>query len=498
MLFTSPVFALGFLPVALGGFWALGRVGAGQLALAWLLAASLFFYAWWNPVFVLLLVGSIAGNWLVGRGIAASRGTVARVLVVGGVAADLGALCWFKYAGFLFGVNRGAVLPLGISFFTFQQISFLIDDYRASSHRDRGSAVPAKMAGSSPAMTAGVGPLEYAAFAAFFAHLIAGPIVRAREIVPQLVGRNLAVLRSEEVVAGLTIFLLGLAKKLVLADTFAQFADVGFGAAAHGAGLSFLEAWYAVLAYALQIYFDFSGYSDMAIGLARMFNIRFPLNFDSPYQSLSIAEFWRRWHITLGAFLKEYVYIPLGGNRVGERRRLMNLMATMLLGGLWHGAAWSFVIWGGLHGSYLVIHSLWRRSGIVLPREAGWALTMLAVIVAWVPFRAAGMHAAWAMWWGMAGLNGIMLPRMVLEWLPALRVVATPTGSLPYLGDGRTLSFPEVTACLGLGWFIVLALPNLHQWNETWRTRGVAVSFAFAVQAMFFAPSVTPFLYFQF
>jgi alginate O-acetyltransferase complex protein AlgI len=531
MLFTSPVFALGFLPVALGGFWALGRVGAGQLALAWLLAASLFFYAWWNPVFVLLLAGSIAGNWVIGRGIAASRDTVARALVVGGVAADLGALCWFKYAGFLFGVNRGAVLPLGISFFTFQQISFLIDSYRARDFKDRGcfgalgprkrpliglgrpkSWMPTfvgmtREAASCPTGRSQVGielvmgpagALEYATFVAFFAHLIAGPIVRAREIVPQLVRRDLPVLRGEEVAAGLTIFLLGLAKKLVLADTFAQFADVGFGAAAHGANLSFFEAWYAVLAYALQIYLDFSGYSDMAIGLARMFNIRFPLNFDSPYQSLSIAEFWRRWHITLGAFLKEYVYIPLGGNRVGERRRLMNLMGTMLLGGLWHGAAWSFVIWGGLHGSYLVIHSLWRRSGVVLPREVGWALTVLAVIVAWVPFRAAGMHAAWAMWRGMTGLNGIMLPRMVLEWLPALGLVATPTGSLPYLGDGRTLSFPEVTACLALGWFIVLALPNLHRWNETWRARGVAVSFAFAVQAMFFAPSVTPFLYFQF
>jgi alginate O-acetyltransferase complex protein AlgI len=322
--------------------------------------------------------------------------------------------------------------------------------------------------------------------------------VRAREIVPQLVRRDIAVLRGAEVAAGLTIFLLGLAKKLVLADTFAQFADVGFGAAAHGASLSFFEAWYAVMAYGLQIYFDFSGYSDMAIGLARMFNVRFPLNFDSPYQSVSITEFWRRWHITLGAFLKEYVYIPLGGNRVGELRRLANLMATMLLGGLWHGAAWSFVIWGALHGSYLVIHSLWRRTGLALPRMAGWGLTSLAVIVAWVPFRAAGMDAARSIWRGMAGLNGIMLPRMVLSWLPALRIAAAPAGSLPYLADGRTLSFPEVTACLGLGWLIVLAVPNLHRWSDAWRACGVAVSFAFAVQAMFFAPSVTPFLYFQF
>jgi alginate O-acetyltransferase complex protein AlgI len=285
MLFTSPVFALGFLPMSLGGFWALGRMGAGQVALAWVLAASLFFYAWWSPVFVLLLGGSTAGNWLVGRGIEASSGALAWGLVVGGVAADLGLLCWFKYAGFLFGLNRGAVLPLGISFFTFQQISFLVDSYRG-----RQQATP---------------PLAYGTFVAFFAHLIAGPIVRAREIVPQLMRHDLAVLQGEEVAAGLVIFLLGLAKKLVLADTFAQFSDVGFGAAAHGASLSLFEAWYAVLAYALQIYFDFSGYSDMAIGLARMFNVRFPLNFDSPYQSVSIAEFWRRWHITLGAFLRE-------------------------------------------------------------------------------------------------------------------------------------------------------------------------------------------------
>ncbi len=192
----------------------------------------------------------------------------------------------------------------------------------------------------------------------------------------------------------------------------------------------------------------------MAIGLARMFNIRFPLNFDSPYQSVSIADFWRRWHITLSAFLRDYVYIPLGGNRRGEPRRLLNLMVTMLLGGLWHGAAWSFVLWGGLHGLYLVAHTLWRRTGLTLPRTVATAITLLAVLIAWVPFRASGLGAGIAIWRGMAGLNGIALPRMVIGWLPPLGAVARPIGSLPYLGDGRTLSFPEVTACLALGWFI--------------------------------------------
>ncbi len=231
-------------------------------------------------------------------------------------------------------------LPLAISFFTFQQIMFLTE----SRSGDRVDA----------------GLLPYASFVAFFPHLIAGPIVRPREIMPQLLAPDLAVPRAQHIAEGLTIFLLGLAKKLVLADTFANFSDVGFAAAAHGAPLSFVEAWYAAASYALQIYFDFSGYSDMAIGLACMMNVRFPENFASPYKAANIADFWRRWHITLSRFLRENVYIPLGGNRHGEARRNVNLMATMLLGGLWHGAAWNFVLWGGLHGLYLVAHGQFR------------------------------------------------------------------------------------------------------------------------------------------
>ena len=217
---------------------------------------------------------------------------------------------------------------------------------------------------------------------------------------PQLMARNIAQPRAEHIAEGATIFLLGMAKKVVLADTFARYADVGFDAAAQGATLTFIEAWYAVAAYALQIYFDFSGYSDMAIGLARMLNVRFPLNFTSPYKAANIAEFWRCWHITLSRFLRDHVYIPLGGNRQGAARRDVNLMATMLLGGLWHGAAWNFMLWGGLHGGYLLIHRWfpWR-----LPAPIGRILTLLAVVVAWVPFRAAGLHASLAMFRGMAG-----------------------------------------------------------------------------------------------
>jgi D-alanyl-lipoteichoic acid acyltransferase DltB (MBOAT superfamily) len=486
MLFNSPEFVLGFLPLALAGFFLAGRVGGTHWALRWLVAASLFFYGWWNPKFVLLLAGSIIGNYGCGQQILCltrrGRPLTARRWLIGGIAANLALLGWFKYANFMIqGVLQlhtpelEIFLPLAISFFTFQQIMFLTE----SRSGDRVDA----------------GLLPYAAFVAFFPHLIAGPIVKPREIMPQLLAADLAVPRATHLAEGMMIFLLGLAKKVVLADTFAHYSDVGFAAAAQGAPLSFIEAWYAAASYALQIYFDFSGYSDMAIGLARMLNVRFPLNFASPYKAANIAEFWRCWHITLSRFLRDHVYIPLGGNRHGEVRRHTNVMTTMLLGGLWHGAAWNFVLWGGLHGLYLVLHARfpWR-----LPAVATRTLTLLAVIIAWVPFRASGLDATMAMLRGMAGYNGIALPQMIVHAFPPLAAIAKPVPLLPYLGDGRTLSFPEVSVCLLLGWTIVLALPTVHDLSQ--RTRGWALTsgFAFTVQALFFAPHVMPFLYFQF
>jgi D-alanyl-lipoteichoic acid acyltransferase DltB (MBOAT superfamily) len=322
--------------------------------------------------------------------------------------------------------------------------------------------------------------------------------VRPGDIIPQLRYSALARPRADNISAGLLIFLLGLGKKLVLADMFGGFADTGFNAAAAGASLSFFEAWYATLSYALQIYFDFSAYSDMAIGLARIMNIRFPLNFDSPYQARDIAAFWRRWHITLGTLLRDYVYIPLGGSRQGEARRVGNLMVTMLLCGLWHGAAWRFVLWGGLHGIYLAAHVWFRGKGWRLPGPLAHAVTLFFVILAWVPFRADGMAVAWSMLRSMAGLNGIALPSMIVGFLPILSAIATPVPILPYLGDARTLSFPEVSACLALGWFIVLALPNIHAMSDRARGWTLTSGFAFTVQALFFAPKVAPFLYFKF
>ena len=466
MLFHSQVFILGFLPLFLTGF-----ALAGRWRLHWTIAASLAFYGWWNPVHMPLLVGSILANYAIGLRIHRTPGSSAWLMA--GVAGNLAALGWFKYADFLLGIAApplGIVLPLAISFFTFQQIMFLVEC--------RAARPP--------------GFRSYAAFVAFFPHLIAGPLVRPRDIIPQL---SAARFSRENLETGLTLFLLGLAKKLVLADLFAGFADTGFDAAAHGETLTLLEAWAATLSYALQIYFDFSAYSDMATGLARMIGVRFPLNFDSPYQARNITDFWRRWHITLGSFLRDRVYIPLGGNR---HRPMANVMATMLLAGLWHGAAWRFVLWGGLHGAMLVGHRLYRRRFGPLPPALGRAVTLVLVCLAWVPFRAETMHASLVMARGLLGLNGLAVPAMIASAVPGLTAIATPVPLLRFLGDARTLSLPEVAACLLLGWIVVLAFPHAQALSDRARGWAIAASFAFTVRAVFFAPHVAPFLYFQF
>ncbi|MFQ5488405.1 MAG: MBOAT family O-acyltransferase, partial [Gammaproteobacteria bacterium] len=339
MLFHSYGFIFLFLPLTLLGFFLLGRYGLLRWALAWLVLASLTFYGWWNVEYLFLLLASIVVNYLLGRALAPSQRTTAsaRVLLAIGIGLNLALLAYFKYAAFIVGnFNQllgsdyrvhEIVLPLAISFFTFQQIAYLVDAYygRAQEYSF----------------------LNYSLFVSFFPQLIAGPIVHHREMMPQFEGRRIFRFSYEDMDVGLLIFCIGLFKKVLLADGMAQFSEPVFAAAAGGLELSFFEAWGGALAYTLQIYFDFSAYSDMAIGLAWMFGIRLPLNFASPYKAINIIEFWRRWHMTLSRFLRDYLYIPLGGNRKGRERRHLNIMATMLLGGLWHGAAWTFVVWGG-------------------------------------------------------------------------------------------------------------------------------------------------------
>lgn len=405
MLFNSRIFLFIFLPVTLILFWMINSRLGTKDSVTFLSFASLAFYGYWNPPYVLLIVASIALNFALGR-LQGKAGGGSRTLLVAGIALNLGVLCYFKYFSFaastlqdLVGVSwtiSAILLPLAISFFTFTQIAYLVDVYRGI-----GRSYDFR---------------EYCFFVLFFPHLIAGPIVRHYEIIPQIENGRMP-FRLEALAAGLTMFTLGLAKKVLLADTVASTASWIFASAHAGNQLSFSLSWVGALAYTCQIYFDFSGYSDMALGLGLMFGIKLPLNFDSPYMSASIVEFWRRWHISLSRFLKDYLYIPLGGSRAGKPRKYFNLMTTMLLGGLWHGAGWTFVIWGGLHGLYLVINHGWSA----FTRGAGWAdswiarcfyhaITFLAVVVAWVLFRAESLPAAMTMLRGMVGLNGVMLP----------------------------------------------------------------------------------------
>ena len=394
MLFNSYTFCLLFLPLCLAGFFVGLRWLGDRAVCGWLLAMSLGFYAWWNPAYLPLLLGSMAANYGLGVLIARFR-SAAMPLLTAGVAGNLGLIGYYKYAGFFtqtasaltgssFSLDAIA-LPLAISFFTFQQIAFLVDVKR------------------NPDCLCG--PLHYCLFVAFFPQLIAGPIVSHRDLVPQFRAGWGTRFPWDDAAAGLTLFAMGLFKKVMIADRLAKYAGFVYGGVAVGDPVSATDAWGGTLAYALQLYFDFSGYSDMAIGLGLMFAVKLPMNFDSPYQSRGIDDFWRRWHMTLGAFFREYLYFPLGGSRRGELRTAVNLFVVMLLCGLWHGAGWAFVAWGGLHGIACVVCRLWKTHGKPLPGPAAWALTFLFVLLAWVPFRAETLAGAGRVWAAMFGFG---------------------------------------------------------------------------------------------
>ncbi len=389
MLFNSQAFVLAFLPVVLGLYYAAPGLRARQLVLV---AASLAFYGYWDLRFVPALVMLTLAIWLIVRWFAAARHPWILTL---GIALSLMVLGVCKYANFVAGnvaaalgfgfTPLGIILPLGISFFTFQKISYLIDLRRGDRHV--------------------YGLLEFFAFVTFFPQLIAGPIVRHNEIMPQWREDPHGPALWENLSRGLVLFTIGFAKKAALADTLAPICDKLFAAAGH-ASLNVAEAWVAAGSYALQLYFDFSGYSDMAIGLGLMFGLRLPVNFAAPYRAASIREFWRRWHITLSRFLRDYLYIPLGGNRRGPAAQARNVVVTMLLGGLWHGAGWTFVVWGGLHGLALAANAEWGRRGLRMPAGLGWLLTTVFVVAAFAVFRAPDFPTAGRVLAGMAGAGG--------------------------------------------------------------------------------------------
>jgi alginate O-acetyltransferase complex protein AlgI len=392
MLFNSFVFLLAFLPAALLAHWLVERF-APAWRLPLLVALSFFFYGYWDWRFVPLLVGSIVVNWLVAE---AFIKTDRKILIPLAIAANLLVLAFFKYFNFfadlvsfvpgLSATRYDIALPLGISFFTFHHIMYLTDL--------RGGRAPR------------YDLVRYALYIGFFPQVLAGPLVRWSEIMHQLDERPYERPDAAERFArGLMLLVLGLAKKVFLGDQLAAYVNPIFESAADKHAVSFVEAWQATLGFTFQIYFDFSGYTDMALGLALLFGIVLPQNFNVPYRSLSLQDFWRRWHMTLSRFLRDYLYIPLGGSRYGLATQLGALFATMTLGGLWHGAGLTFVAWGIAHGIGLVAGVLWRRAGLSMPSAVGWGLTFLFVTMVWVLFRAPTFEVALRIYEGLIGLT---------------------------------------------------------------------------------------------
>ncbi|MBW6489361.1 MBOAT family protein [Sulfurimonas sp.] len=484
MLFNSYEFIFLFLPIIFFGYFFLISKRLAVASKVWLVFGSLFFYSWWNVAYLPLIVASMLVNFAVGNSLNENfkKAKVGKKTLLGfGVVANIALLGYFKYSDFfienfngIFGANiplSHIALPLAISFFTFQQIAYLVDSYRAE--------------------TKEYDFLNYALFVTFFPQLIAGPIVHHKEMMPQFASKWNKVKNYRNIALGLFIFSIGLFKKVVIADTFAVWATAGFDNATI---LTLFEAWATSLSYTFQLYFDFSGYTDMAIGAALLFNIKLPINFNSPYKAIDIQDFWRRWHITLSRFLKDYIYIPLGGNRKGNFGTYNNLLITFLLGGLWHGAAWTFVFWGFLHGIALVLHRLWQKIGFKLWSWLAWLITFNFINISWVFFRAKEWEDAVKVLGGMVGLSGFTLHSIFerFAFLHQFNIKFQPYDTIT-LPLAETLWFP-------FAFIIILLFKNSMQKMKSFTpNKKVAVFTAFLLSfGILSLTKVSEFLYFNF
>ena len=454
MLFNSVEFILGFLPIVLVIYYLLiSRFSNSDIPFLFLIAASLFFYGWWEYKYLILILCSIIVNYKLGCYLIDSVNEhYKKIILVAGVSFNILLLAYFKYADFfIITLNYLSeyelkllhiVLPLAISFFTFQQIAYLVDAYRRE--------------------VIDTNIIKYLLFVTFFPQLIAGPIVHHREMMSQFTTKKIDKI-WENLSVGITMFTIGLAKKLILADQMSIWSDRVFTMVNLGYEPTFIEAWIGALCFGFQIYFDFSAYSDMAIGLARMFGIKLPQNFESPYKSRNIIEFWRRWHITLSRFLRDYLYFALGGNRKGKFRRYLNLFVVMIIGGLWHGASWTFVAWGGLHGIYLMLNHFWKKLTLkkqFLTKSISVFVTFLFVTVAWVFFRAEKFHDALEILQGMFFVNDVTLPAHyagILNRYMNLEELGVVFGIVPAYGGGTQIAW---IICM---FIIVWFLPNTQE-----------------------------------
>jgi len=486
MLFNSYEFIFLFLPLSFFIYFFLLEKRLVIGAKGFLVFASLFFYSWWNVAYLPIILSSMLFNYVIGNSLNENFKKLRihkKTLLGFGIISNLVLLGYFKYTDFfLENFNLafdGSIpllhlaLPLAISFFTFQQIAYLVDSYRYE--------------------TAEYDFLNYSLFVTFFPQLIAGPIVHHSEMMPQFASTWNLVKNYKNIATGLFIFSIGLFKKVVIADTFATWATAGFDKAET---LNFIEGWATSLSYTFQLYFDFSGYTDMAIGAALLFNIKLPINFNSPYKALDIQDFWRRWHITLSRFLRDYIYIPLGGNRKGPFRIYTNLLATFILGGIWHGAGWTFVFWGFLHGMALVVHRFWKALGLTMPKVLAWFITFNFINIAWVFFRAKEWSDALKVLRSMFSANNIVLPNVLATKLAFLEVYNISFGK--WAGNITGSNWTLVWLTIGL--LLILVFKNSSQ-----RFRALTLNFymvifsglAFVISVLSLS-SVSEFLYFNF
>ena len=469
MLFSSYEFLFCFLPITIIGYYLILNAKKVNMARGWLVIASLFFYGWFNIKYLPIIIVSILINFAIGKGIK-KEDKYKKIYFIIGATFNVGLLCYFKYYDFfvenvnvLFKTNwtlKHLLLPLGISFFSFQQVSYLIDVYKGE--------------------TKDYSLLNFSLFVTFFPQLIAGPIVLHSEIMPQFDDKEKQRLNWDNIASGIFMFSIGFFKKLVIADSFAVWATNGFDSTA---SLTFYQGWFVSLAYTMQIYFDFSGYSDMAVGIGKIFNIDLPANFLSPYKSTSISEFWRRWHITLGRALSTYVYKPLGGNRKGRVKTYINLLLTFLVSGLWHGAAWTFVFWGLLHGIASVIDRLFRDNNWKINKYVSWFLTFMFVNCAWVFFRAATFERAF-------------------EILKAM--FSIPSGGAfnmaGIITNGSIIIIGLVYILLVISLVVTLSFKNTYELAETFDYTTINTVYVVILMmiGISFMPRISPFIYFNF
>jgi D-alanyl-lipoteichoic acid acyltransferase DltB (MBOAT superfamily) len=483
MLFNSYEFIFLFLPILFFGYFFLTSKRLIIASKVWLVLGSLFFYSWWNPIYLPLILSSMLINFAVGNSFGSTKKVSKKTLLSFGIVFNIALLGYFKYADFFIGNFNGVfgsdvpllhiALPLAISFFTFQQIAYLVDSYRGE--------------------TKEYDFLNYALFVTFFPQLIAGPIVHHKEMMPQFAKSSNFVKNYKNIALGLFIFSMGLFKKVVIADTFATWATAGFDTATT---LNLFEAWATSLSYTFQIYFDFSGYTDMAIGAALLFNIRLPINFNSPYKATNIKDFWRKWHITLSRFLRDYVYIPLGGNRVGKQRNYLNLFSVFLIGGIWHGASWMFVVWGTLHGVAIVIHRIWSEMGYKLNVFVAWFITFNFINITWVFFRAKEWEDALKVLSSMFSLDNVVLHPMFQSKLGFL----TQYG-ITFAGMFENISGSKMTIVWILGALILVLLfkNSMQKMKSFTPNKKVAIFTAFLLSfGILSLTKVSEFLYFNF